>query len=363
MNKYMNNQGNMLVNKPILLMVALLLALSGLGFTSQPVEAASSSSSYIPTFSILSVVTDDTVTIMTYNFPANDVFDVLMGPMGTQAINGIWVASQSSGNGGTFTATYDIPDALKGSYQIAIRLQSSSGSGYYAYNWFYNNTSAQLPPGSGGPGYGYGGYPTFSIVSVVRDQNVTVQTYNLPPNDSFVVTMGRMGTRGVNGIVVANTDSGAGGSQQFTYDIPSQLYGLYQISIRMESPTSGYFAYNWFYNNTTGVPGGPVPPITPPVVVYPTFSITSVTRDVSVSVQTYNFPANDTYNVYMGPMGTQGIGGILVDTINSGAGGSFPATFSVPAALYGSYQISIRMQSPYTGYYAYNWFYNNTTPY
>lgn len=361
MNKIMKKRKFVLINRPTLLLIALLVVISGLGFTSQPVEAKSASSGYIPTFSILSVVTDETVTIMTYNFPASDVYDVLMGPMGTRAINGIWVTSQSSGNGGTFTATYDIPDALKGSYQIAIRLQSSTGSGYYAYNWFYNNTSAPVPPGTG-PGYGYGGYPTFSIVSVARDQSVTIQTYNLPPNDSFVVTMGLMGTRGVNGYVVATTNSGAGGSQQFTYDIPAQLYGLYQISIRLESPTSGYFAYNWFYNNTTGA-GGPVPPVTPPVVVYPTFSITSVARDASVSVQAYNFPANDTYNVYMGPMGTRGVGGILVDTINSGAGGSFPATFSIPAALYGSYQISIRMQSPYTGYYAYNWFYNNTTPY
>ena len=362
MNTFLMNRGNIFFSKPVLLLIALMVVISGLGFTSQPADAASTSYSYIPTFSIVSVVTDETVTIITYNLPANDVYDVLMGPMGTQAINGIWVAMQPSGTGGTLTATYNIPDALKGSYQIALRLQSSTGSGYYAYNWFYNDTSAQNPPGSGDPGTGYIGYPTFSIVSVVRDQSVTIQTYNLPPNESYVVTMGPMGTRGINGYVVGTTDSGAGGTQQFTYDIPAELYGLYQISIRVESPTSGYFAYNWFYNNTTGGTGGPVPPITPPIV-YPTFSITSVTRDVSVSVQTYNFPANDTYNVYMGPMGTQGVGGILVDTINSGAGGSFPATFSIPAALAGSYQISIRMPSPVTGYYAYNWFYNNTTPY
>ncbi len=347
--------------KPALVVMAVLVVIAVMGMAAYPAAAASQTLSYFPTFSIVSVVTDTTVTIITYNFPANDVFNVYMGPMGTRAVNGIWVASQQSGNGGTFTATYNIPDALKGSYQIAIRLQSSTGSGYYAYNWFYNDTSTLPPPGSGVPGSGYAGFPTFSILSVVRDKSVTVQTYNLPANDSFVVTMGLMGTRGINGYVVATTASGAGGSQQLTYDIPAALAGLYQISIRMASTTSGYYAYNWFYNNTTGSVV-PVPPV-PPVVVYPTFSISSVTRDGSVSIQAYNFPANDTYNVYMGPMGTQGIGGILVDTISTGAGGSFPATFTIPAALYGSYQISIRLQSPTTGYYAYNWFYNNTTPY
>jgi hypothetical protein len=33
-----------------------------------------------------------------------------------------------------------------------------------------------------------------------------------------------------------------------TVQIPANLYGLNQIAIRMESPDSGYSAYNWFYN-------------------------------------------------------------------------------------------------------------------
>jgi hypothetical protein len=88
----------------------------------------------------------------------------------------------------------------------------------------------------------------------VRDTSVKVQTYNLPPNDSFVVTMGPMGTQGIGGIQVATIDSGSGGSKQYTFNIPSSLYGSYKISIRMQSPTSHYYAYNWFYNNNAGTP-------------------------------------------------------------------------------------------------------------
>jgi hypothetical protein len=62
----------------------------------------------------------------------------------------------------------------------------------------------------------------------------------------------------------------------------------------------------------------------------------------------------------MGPMGTKGIGGIVVGTTDSGVGGAFSATYNIPAALAGSYQIAIRMDSP-QGFLAYNWFYNNTT--
>jgi len=204
----------------------------------------------IPTFSIVSVVPDKTVTIQTYNFPASDSFDVLMGPIGTKGINGIKVATTASGNGGSFQATYSIPAGLKGAYQIAIRLQSPY-SGYYAYNWFYNVKGGVKPPPSPPPPppYYYG-IPTFSIQSVARDTSVTILTANLPPNDTFDVFMGPMGTKGINGIKVASTATGKGGSQQLTYNIPAALKGSYQIAIRMQSPTSGYFAYNWFYNNT-----------------------------------------------------------------------------------------------------------------
>ncbi len=84
-------------------------------------------SSTIPTISINSVVTDQTVSITTYNYPANQDFVVTMGPMGSMGINGYYVTTINSGAGGSFPATFAIPYQLKGSYQIAIRLQSAQG--------------------------------------------------------------------------------------------------------------------------------------------------------------------------------------------------------------------------------------------
>ncbi|RIK18517.1 MAG: hypothetical protein DCC51_10415 [Anaerolineae bacterium] len=83
-------------------------------------------------------MTDQTVTVQAHDFPANQNFVVTMGPFGTQGINGIVVATTNSGAGGSFSATYNIPDQLKGSAQIAIRLQTSHAYPYYAYNWFWN---------------------------------------------------------------------------------------------------------------------------------------------------------------------------------------------------------------------------------
>ena len=226
----------------VILMLVLMMSVVGPG-----VAAAAPASSTVPTFSIVSVVKNKSVTITTYNFPANDSFDVLEGPMHSQGIGGVKVATVASGAGGSFTATFPIAADFKGAYQIAIRLQSNTGSGYFAYNWFYNNTAS----GGGGSGGGYTGIPTFSISSVVKNKTVTIVTNNFPKNNKFNVLMGPMHTKGVNGYYVTNVSSGAGGTLTFTFNIPVELKGSYQISIRLESSTgSGYFAYNWFYNNT-----------------------------------------------------------------------------------------------------------------
>jgi hypothetical protein len=205
-----------------------------------------------PIFTITGVIPDKSVTATTHNFPANDRFEVLMGYMGSRGIGGIVVDTVSTGAGGTLTYTFAIPVALYGQPQIAIRMQSITGSDYYAYNWFANSSGGSygwpVPP----PHPGYGGLPTFAITAVVRDQTVSIITHNLPPDDQFQVTMGPMGTRGIGGYVVGTINSGTGDSQSYTFAIPVPLYGTPQIAIRLQSVTgSYYYAYNWFYNATT----------------------------------------------------------------------------------------------------------------
>ncbi len=318
-------------------------------------------SSTIPTFSINSVVTDTSVTINTQNFPANQNFTVTMGPMGSKGANGVVVATTNSGVGGAFSATYNIPAQFKGARQVAIRLQTGHQYPYFAYNWFFNNTS------SGGTGGipGYTGIPTFSVTAVDVDKTVTIRTNNFPPNQTFTVRMGPMGSRGVNGIVVGTLQSGVGGVLTATFNIPVALQKSYQIAIRAETAHANpFFAYNWFYNNTTGTGGQPPPPPPPPPPVYtgvPTFQVCGVVQNTSVTIKTTNMPPNQTFTATMGPFGGQGIGGYVVGTLNSGAGGALTATFNVPAQLAGSYRIAIRLQTPGAApFFAYNWFFNNT---
>jgi hypothetical protein len=237
---------------PVLLAVAALAILVGV---------APAKSSTIPTFSIVSVVTDESVTVETYNYPANQNFVVTMGPMGTQGVNGVVVATTNSGAGGSFRATYMIPETLKGSYQIAIRMQTTHTYPYYAYNWFYNNTTTAGAPGKGGqpetlpaPLPTYTGIPTFQVCSVVQNQSITIKTNNFPANQAFTVTMGPFGTQGIGGYVVGTMNSGVGGALTATFNIPPQLAGYTLISVRAQTGQAyPFYAYNWFWNTTATV--------------------------------------------------------------------------------------------------------------
>ncbi|HEY57237.1 MAG TPA: hypothetical protein G4O04_01615 [Anaerolineae bacterium] len=201
----------------------------------------------------------------------------------------------------------------------------------------------------------YTGYPYFYISSVVADTSVTISPYNFPPNDTFSVTMNYYGTYGVGGWVVDTVTTDASGTlSKTTFNIPAGLAGQTRIAIRLQSPTTGYYAYNWFWNNTVvSIPG---------YTGYPYFYITTVVQDTSVTIDPHNFTPNDTYKVLMGEYGTLSIGGIEVDTVTTDAGGNLSkTTFNIPAALAGRTKIAIRLESPTSGYYAYNWFWNNTT--
>ncbi|MBE9523622.1 MAG: hypothetical protein IMY76_00890 [Chloroflexi bacterium] len=210
-------------------------------------------------------------------------------------------------------------------------------------------------------------YPTFAITAVARNDYVSILTENLPADQDFIVTMGYMGSAGIGGYVVETTNSGAGGQLALTYSIPPALYGQHQIAIRMVSIQSGYYAFNWFYNNDANVPESTPPEsTTTPITTYygyPTFSIATVVEDTLVTIAGTNFPPNDTFLVRMNWMFTRGIAGTIVETVTTDAEGNLSdVEYDIPSYLYISNRIAIRLESPTTGYYAYDWFYNNDAP-
>jgi hypothetical protein len=325
-----------------------------------------------PSFTISEVKKDATVTILTQDMPGNLDWKVLMGEYNTRAENGIEVATFNSGAGGSMSVTFNIPDTLKGRAMISIRIESLTG-GYYYYNWFWNDKdNGTWPPEAPAPvpappkppvsTTASEIIPIIMIKSVEAGKTVTITASNFPKNVEFVAKMNKMWTRGVNGTEVGTLNSGDTGAFEATFDIPDEFKGHERVAIRLESKTGGYYSYNWFWNVSTGTSTPAPAPTTPaPVVKYPYFNIVAVERDKTVSVDGFDFPADTEFTILMGKMWTMGINGIEVGTLNSGAGGKLSATFNIPAELAGQTQIAIRLQAKTGGWFAYNWFWNNTT--
>lgn len=206
-----------------------------------PVLAAGS-----PSFSIVKIVSDQSVTIRTANFPANQIFTVRMDVVGHAAVNGIIVTQTNSGAGGTFEETYRIPAELKGKPQIAIRLESASAS---AYNWFNNitsstpsgNTSTTIPVTSG-KGI------NIKIAGVDANNSVTIDAYNFPAHVRFKVRVGPFNNFWKGHEVLSDLDSGNGGNFRFTLGLPSVVRDVQWVSVRLDAYTGGWYVFNAFKN-------------------------------------------------------------------------------------------------------------------
>ena len=201
------------------------------------------------TYSVVKVEKDTSVRIRTSNFPSNVLFEVSIGRLAGNKYEWIKVADLDSDKGGTFGKTFGIPPQFAGTSQLLVKVTQSKKN-VSVKRWFSNISSKYGTGGIYTPS-GYSGIPTIWISSVVRNSTVTIQTRNFPPGLKFDVLMGPMGTRGVNGYYVGTIDSGAGGVMTATFNIPVELVGHYRIAIRTQNLASGYFSYNWFYNNTT----------------------------------------------------------------------------------------------------------------
>lgn len=190
--------------------------------------------------------------------------------------------------------------------------------------------------------------PSLEINGTVPGINVSVTPKNFPDGTELLVTMGKMGTKGINGFVIKKIKlEGALQTSSHVIEIPEELSAEKQIAVRVES-NNGYYAYNWFYNTTSD---------------NDTLSLTIIdsVSNQSATVLFSNFPPNQTFEIMMGEKNSSGINGIIVETLYSGTGGTFQGTFSIPNQLHELKQIAIRAQTNHIDpFYAYNWFYNKT---
>lgn len=229
-----------------LLMGILILGMLALALPA-PVSAA------YPTFDIVNIVVDQSVTIRAYDFPANMNFIVRMDVAGDRAENGIAAAQFNTGRGGSFEATIMIPAQLKGTATIAIRVDSAEG--YFAYSQFTNRTSDVVVQPPVIPITGV--KPILTVLGVKSNDLVTVEARNLPANTTFTVRVGPYYSFFRDYVNAPSIKSDATGYAKWTIELPSVVENVEMVTVRIDG--GGHYAFNAFKNVTGGTTGVNIP--------------------------------------------------------------------------------------------------------
>lgn len=215
--------------------------------------------------------------------------------------------------------------------------------------------------------------PQVSFLDVSKGESVTIVTNFMPENTDIIAYMGELDTKGEDGFVVGQMNTGKGGSFSATLPIPAELKDREYIVVRLVAPKKWY-CYNTFQNDPNGTtpvpsakPSGTPAPDEPEYTVttvsgkpykgYPIFAVKSVDQGKTVTVITDNFPPGLDFVAMIGKLGKNGEDGTAVGQFNSGEGGAFEATFEIPAAFKNYDALAIRLVAP-KRYFAYNWFDN-----
>jgi hypothetical protein len=351
--------------------IALVIMASLLGAAFKPAAAADESA-----LTILSVVKGENVTIRLSGMPANKEFRVLMGKIGTQAVDGTNVGTGKTGSDGSFSKTFPIPASLARESKIAIRAEATDKTGWYAYNWFTNSTSGSSSGSTSSSGSSSGSSGSvstvgnvsstgnLSIVDVEEDTAVDIQAKNLPANQTFKVWFDWKTNNGaVKGVQSGTVKSDKNGAVVASVKMPAALTDRHDLRIRLQSTNGTNAAASaWFLNaDSDEDSGGSVPSGSDQSIPY--LSTGSVVENDSVTVTAHNFPNKTELDVYMGKYGTQAEDGIYVDTVKSPKSGkSFSFTVDIPKDLKNKEKIAIRIEvADDSDFYAYDWFYNETT--
>lgn len=343
------------------LMIALLFG--ALGFMAQPAAAQSGAR-----ITIVGVQEGESVTLRAEDFPAFLEFEVLMNEIGTKGEDGIVVGTAKTDKDGVFEKKFSIPSTLRNRSRIAIRIEATNSTGWYAYNWFNNVTSGSVGiPVSGSPSASGGPIATsdqLRIVEVVEDKSVSIEVKNLPANTRFSLLFMWKNARGQYlseraGSVTSNRN----GTIDEEITIPSRLHDRRQLLLRLVAANNPNISVAaWFLNATSDEGYGAGSP-TGFDDGAPFLEVEAVVEGDSVTISASNLPPRTEFRVLMGKMGSSGVRGIEVDTVKSDRNGRLSGTFDIPRSLRDHDRIAIRIESvDVKGYFAYSWFENETTP-
>jgi hypothetical protein len=177
----------------------------------------------------------------------------------------------------------------------------------------------------------------------------------MPDNTDFAVRMGKVGTQGIAGGLVAHFNSGGGATQEYWFEIHESVRKAALVDVRIDDG-GGITAWKTF-NNSKAQPPVTSPAATPvPVVSGGTPLITNTDGSLTllnvqkggwVKVSMFNLPVNKTFTVRIGMAGTQAANGLgyVVAHFDTSSTGAETGTFEIPFALRAQARLDFRVET------------------
>lgn len=221
--------------KSILILLALIVAFSGFGFTSQPAKSAKCAYYHTVWYGETlykiglqyGMTWDKIASANNINRPGKIYAgEVLCIPT---------VKNAYYGSGGPYN--YNNYGYNYYGYGGPYNYYNYYGYGgqYVDYNYY----------GTGGQYY-YGGAAYITVTSVNEGKTVTIKGYNFPKKSKLIVYIDNYGASG--GKKVGTINTGKKNTFTATFDIPSGLKNKSRLAITVKNKSTGVYAYSWFNN-------------------------------------------------------------------------------------------------------------------
>ncbi len=202
----------------------------------------------MPVIQVTGVIPQGYVQLLISNLPAKTEFAVTMGPIGSQGAGSLVAHFDSPATGGSGLYWFEIEKLVRGLASAEVRIESQTG--YMAWAAFDNTTLVPLTPApvlsatpTAAPPPTTDVSPYTNRVQLVHVQKgglVVVLVRDLPLDEEYTVTIGKGGSLGDKGYVIAHMPTGSRTLNIAYFEIPVLLRNEPALDMRIEGANKLY---------------------------------------------------------------------------------------------------------------------------
>jgi len=195
--------------------------------------------------------------------------------------------------------------------------------------------------------------PAIEVLEVIPGGLVKLRISNMPDNTDFAVRMGKSGTQGIAGGLVAHFNSGTVGTQEYWFEVHESVRKVALVDVRIDDG-GGIAAWKTF-NNAKALPPVTAPAATPvassssggTVTQTGVLTVVNVQQGGWVKVMIVGLPANKEFTVRIGVAGTQAASGLgyVVAHFDTNSDTSRTSTFEIPFPLRAQAKLDLRVEA------------------